>query len=128
VATADTPDATPTDEQSSAEVPATVSFAEFKKIQLKVATIQEACPHPNADKLLILRLQLGDRQKQVVAGIRKYRDPESLVGRQVIVVDNLEPVMLRGERSEGMLLAVLDVEDFALVVPDAKVSDGRSVS
>ena len=106
----------------------TVSFAEFKKLELRVGTVLEARAHPNADKLLLLRVRVGDREKQIVAGIREYRDPESLVGGQIVVADNLEPAVLRGERSEGMLLAVLDGEEFALVVPDAKVRDGSLVT
>ena len=106
----------------------TVSFAEFKKLELRVATVLEAGAHPNADNLLLLRVRVGDREKQIVAGIRKYRDPESLVGGRVVVADNLEPAVLRGERSEGMLLAVLDGEEFALLVPDANVRDGSLVT
>ena len=85
--------------------PPTVTLAEFQRMEFRVATILEAAPHPNADKLILLQVQLGDVRKQIVAGIREFREPESLVGRQVIVVDNLEPAVLRGEKSEGMLLA-----------------------
>ena len=113
---------------TSDEARPTVSFAEFKKLQLRVATVLEANAHPNADKLLLLRIRMGDREKQIVAGIREYRDPESLVGKQIIVADNLEPAVLRGERSEGMLLAALDGDNLALLVPDAKVCDGSLVT
>jgi methionyl-tRNA synthetase len=106
----------------------TVGFAEFKKLELRVATVLAAEAHPDADKLLLLRVRVGDREKQIVAGIRKYRDPESLVGGQIVIADNLEPAVLRGERSEGMLLAVLDGDEFALLVPDAKVRDGSLVT
>ena len=106
----------------------TVRFAEFKKLELRVATVLEAKAHPNADKLVLLRVRVGDREKQIVAGIRQYRAPESLVGVQIVVADNLEPAVLRGERSEGMLLAVLDGEEFALIVPDVKVRDGSLVT
>jgi len=115
------------EEQSGAESP-TVSFAEFKKLELRVGTVLEVKAHPNADKLLLLRVRVGDREKQIVAGIKQYREPESLAGGQVVVADNLEPAVLRGERSEGMVLAVLDGEDFALIVPDTKVSDGSLVT
>jgi len=115
------------EEQSGAESP-TVSFAEFKKLELRVGTVLEVKAHPNADKLLLLRVRVGDREKQIVAGIKQYREPESLAGSQVVVADNLEPAVLRGERSEGMVLAVLDGEDFALIVPDTKVSDGSLVT
>ncbi len=113
--------------QSEAERP-TISFKEFKKLELRVGTVLEARIHPNADKLLLLRVRVGDREKQIVAGIRKYRDPESLAGAQVVIVDNMEPAVLRGERSEGMMLAVMDDEEFALLTPDKKVRDGSLVT
>lgn len=81
------------------------TFADFSKIRLTVAEIVQAEPHPNADKLIKLQLRLGERKKQICAGIRAYYQPEDLVGRRIIVVDNLEPRTLRGEVSEGMLLA-----------------------
>ena len=105
-----------------------VSLADFQRMEFRVATVLEAKAHANAEKLLVLQIRLGEGRKQIVAGIRQFREPESLVGRQVIVVDNLEPAVLRGERSEGMLLAVLDGESFALVVPDAEVRDGSRVT
>jgi len=116
------------EEESSESERATVSFTEFKKLELRVATVIEAALHPNADKLLLLRVRVGDREKQIVAGIRKFREPEALVGAQIVIADNLEPAVLRGERSEGMLLAVLDGEEFALLTPDTKVRDGSLVS
>jgi len=97
-------------------------------MELRVATIIEAAPHPNADKLLLMKVKVGDSEKQIVAGIRKYREPDTLIGKQIIIVDNLEPAVLRGERSEGMLLAVLANGEFALLQPDAKVADGSRVS
>ena len=115
-------------EEGPSRQPPAVSLADFQRIELRVATVLEAAPHKNADKLVVMRVQVGDRQKQIVAGIRKFREPESLVGRRIIVADNLEPAVLRGERSEGMLLAVLDGESFALVVPDAEVRDGSRVT
>lgn len=84
------------------------TFDEFCKVKLVVAEVVEAKPHPNADKLLVLQLRLGDRTKQICAGIRAWYTPESLIGKRIIVVDNLEPRKLRGETSEGMLLATHD--------------------
>ncbi len=81
------------------------NFADFSKIRLTVAEIVAADPHPNADHLLKLQLRLGERQKPICAGIRAYYAPEKLVGLRIIVVDNLEPRSLRGETSNGMLLA-----------------------
>ncbi len=81
------------------------NFADFSKIRLTVAEIVEAVPHPKADKLIKMQIRLGERNKQICAGIRAYYTPEQLVGRRIIVVDNLEPRTLRGETSNGMLLA-----------------------
>ena len=84
------------------------TFDDFCKVKLKVAEVIEAGAHPNADKLLVLKLKVGERTKQICAGIRAYYAPESLVGKRIIIVDNLEPRKLRGEMSEGMLLATHD--------------------
>ncbi len=81
------------------------TFDDFAKIRLTVAEIIRAEPHPKADRLIRLQIRLGDREKQICAGIRAYYQPEELVGRRIVVVDNLEPRTLRGEVSNGMLLA-----------------------
>jgi methionyl-tRNA synthetase len=97
---------------------ATIKYEDFGKIDLRVAKILEARPHPNADKLMLLQIDLGDVQKQIVAGIRAHYTPEQLVGRRIIVVNNLEPAMLRGETSNGMLLAASSGDKVVLLQPD----------
>jgi methionyl-tRNA synthetase len=87
------------------EIKPSIHFDDFAKIDLRVATIVEAEAHPNADKLLKLKIDLGSEQRQICAGIRAYYDPAALVGRQIVVVANLEPRKMRGEISQGMLLA-----------------------
>jgi methionyl-tRNA synthetase len=99
-------------------MPETVSYADFARLELRVARVIEAQPHPNADKLLLLQIDVGDEQKQIVAGIRQFYTPEQLVGRKIIVVNNLEPAMLRGETSSGMLLAATSGEKVVLLQPD----------
>lgn len=84
------------------------TFEDFCKVKLAVAEIVEARDHPNADKLLVLKLRLGEREKQICAGIKGHYTPEQLIGKRIIVVDNLAPRTLRGETSEGMLLATHD--------------------
>jgi methionyl-tRNA synthetase len=96
----------------------TVSYTDFARLELRVARVIEARPHPNADKLLLLQIDVGDEQKQIVAGIRQFYTPEELVGRKIIVVNNLEPAMLRGETSSGMLLAATSGEKVVLLQPD----------
>lgn len=81
------------------------TFDDFAKVRLTVAEIVRAEAHPNADKLLKLGIRLGDREKQICAGIKAWYAPETLVGKRIVVVDNLEPRKLRGEVSQGMLLA-----------------------
>src|SRR5947208_234375 len=68
----------------------TITYDDFAKLELRVATIVEAKIHPNADKLLVLHVDLGSEKRQICAGIRAYYPPEELVGKQVVVVANLE--------------------------------------
>ncbi|MDP7030185.1 MAG: hypothetical protein QF733_08195 [Phycisphaerales bacterium] len=83
-----------------------VSFEQFTNLDLRVATITSAEPHPNADRLLKIQLDDGTPDgRQVCAGIKAWYDPESLVGTQVVIVANLEPRTIRGEESQGMIMA-----------------------
>jgi methionyl-tRNA synthetase len=101
----------------------------FAKLDLRVATVTKAEPHPNADKLLKLTLDDGTPSgRQVCAGIKAWYAPEQLVGKQVIIVANLEPRMLRGEVSQGMVLAASDLREGAAPAGDAKPgADERDV-
>lgn len=96
----------------------TIKYEDFAKIDLRVAKVLDARPHPNADKLMLLQIQVGEVEKQIVAGIRSHYTPEQLVGRRIIVVNNLEPAMLRGETSNGMLLAASSGDKVVLLQPD----------
>jgi methionyl-tRNA synthetase len=96
----------------------TIQYEDFAKLELRVAKVVEARPHPNADKLVLLQVDVGDERKQIVAGIRQHYAPEQLVGRLIIVVNNLAPAMLRGEASNGMLLAATSGEKVVLLTPD----------
>ena len=92
----------------------TIKFEDFAKLDLRVATVLSAEPHPNADKLLKIRLDDGTPEgRQVCAGIKAWYDPAALVGRQVVIVANLEPRQLRGEASQGMILAASDLKPLA---------------
>ena len=84
----------------------TIAFDDFAKLDLRVATITAAEHHPNADRLLKRQVDDGtEGGRQVCAGIRSWYDPEDLVGSQVVIVANLEARKIRGEISEGMVLA-----------------------
>jgi methionine--tRNA ligase beta chain len=100
---------------------------DFRKLELRIAQIKEVNDHPHADKLLILTLDLGDRLKQVVAGIKNFYSKEELVGKQVVLVDNLDPVILRGVESQGMILAGSDENLLAVISPDKKLKLGSMV-
>ncbi|MFH0790755.1 MAG: methionine--tRNA ligase subunit beta [Candidatus Omnitrophota bacterium] len=104
-----------------------IKIDEFRKIELKVAQIKEVMDHPNADRLYVLKIDLGDKTKQIVAGIRGSYQKEELVGKQVVVVDNLEPVILRGVESQGMLLAASDETGIVIINPARTVQLGSMV-
>ncbi len=95
-----------------------IAYEDFAKLELRIARVVEARPHPNADKLMLLQVDLGDVQKQIVAGIRAHYAPEQLVGRLIVIVNNLAPAMLRGETSNGMLLAATSGEKVVLLTVD----------
>ena len=83
-----------------------ISFKEFQRLDLRIATITEAKDHPNAEKLLILTVDLGDEgNRQLVAGIKKAYPLDTLKGMQIVIITNLEPATIRGVESRGMLLA-----------------------
>jgi methionyl-tRNA synthetase len=104
-----------------------VNYEEFRKIELKIARIKEVQDHPNADRLYVIKVDVGDKEKQLVAGIRGSYAKEALVGKYVVVVDNLEPAVLRGVESQGMLLASQDEKGIAVISPDREVALGSIV-
>jgi methionyl-tRNA synthetase len=107
-----------------------ISIEEFGKVELRVATVTAAEAHPNADRLVVLSVDLGDEQRQLVAGIRAHYTTEELVGRQIVVVANLQPAKLRGVESQGMLLAATDAGSGGVIVlsPEKQVAPGSKVS
>jgi methionyl-tRNA synthetase len=104
--------------------PAWIEFTDFAKVALRVGKVVEASAHPNADKLLVLKIDLGeDKPRTICAGIKSKFTPESLVGRNVVVVANLKPRMMRGIASEGMILAAGGAEVVDLLTVDAAPGD-----
>ncbi len=106
-----------------------ISLDEFSKIDVQIGTVQSAERVPDTDKLLRLMVDFGEETgpRQIVSGIAAYvSEPESLVGRQLSFVTNLEPRVIRGLESNGMLFAVGSGETFAFVVPDRTVPPGTS--
>lgn len=82
-----------------------IDISDFEKLELKVGEVIACHKHPNAEKLLVSKIKIGDEERQVVSGIATYYSPEEMVGKKVIVLTNLKPVELRGVLSEGMILA-----------------------
>jgi len=133
----------------------TISFNDFTKVELRTAKVLEVVPHPDADRLYLLQIEGGPapapeppenaesteggseplpappsrpERRQIVAGIREFYTPEELVGRTIVVVWNLAPAKLRGQESQGMLLAVQDGDTVSVLTPDRPVSPGGRVS
>jgi len=98
----------------------------FNLLNLKVAEIKSAKDHPNANKLMVMDIELGTEQRQLVAGIKGHYTAEELVGKKIVVVSNLKPAVLRGVESQGMLLAGSEGEKLVLVDPEG-ASAGDSV-
>jgi len=95
--------------------------APLRPLDLRVARITRARVHPNADRLLVLDIDLGDEQRQIVAGIAGHYHPDDLGGLHIVVVANLMPARLRGEISQGMLLASQNDDTLGLLLaPDAQ--------
>ena len=116
--------------ESTTPQPNVIQYDDFAKLELRVATVLECKAHPNADKLLVLQVDLGTERRQICAGLRQHYQPEQLVGKQIIVVANLAPRTMRGEVSNGMLLAATDVASGKVIVmsPSENVGPGSKVS
>jgi methionyl-tRNA synthetase len=111
-----------------APAPATIGIEDFVKVQLRVGTVRECTVHPNADKLLVLKVELGNGEvRQIVSGIRQWYQPEQLVGKNVIVVANLAPKPMRGVDSQGMILAASSGADVIVCRPEKDAQPGSVV-
>lgn len=106
-----------------------IGIDDFHKVKLVTGEVASAVPHPKADRLLILQVKVGAETKQIVSGIRQFYTPEQMLGKTIIVVNNLQPSKLRGEMSFGMLLAVrLPEGGLRLVTTDGPAPSGLEVS
>lgn len=104
-----------------------ITIDDFKKVELIIAQIKDVQDHPNADKLYVVKVDTGAGEKQIIAGIKKSYSKEGLIGRKFVMVNNLEPAIIRGEKSEGMLLAASDETGSALISPDRDIVLGSIV-
>ncbi len=107
-----------------------IAFAEWQKLDLRVARIREVKDHPQADKLYLLRVDLGKEERRLVAGLKPYYEKEELENKSCIVFTNLQPAVIRGIKSEGMLLAAQDKEHdrVVLISPQRDIRLGSKVT
>jgi methionyl-tRNA synthetase len=115
-----------------ADTPGIIEFAEFAKLDMRTAKVLEVRDHPNADKLICMKVDVGSLgERQIVAGLKPYlEDPQSLTGQTIIIAANLAPRTMRGETSQGMLLAassedrtrVITLTTSAAIEPGCKIS------
>lgn len=110
----------------------TISIDDFAKIDIRIGTVVATLRVPETDKLIKCTIDFGNENegglgvRTIVSGIAHYRTPEELVGKQLPYIVNLEPRVIKGIESQGMLLAVGEGENFALLCPDAKIASGTS--
>ena len=104
-----------------------MNIDDFKKTELRVAKVLSAERVEGSEKLLKLEVDLGQEKRQIIAGIGKAYNPEDLVGKQIIIVANLEPRSLMGLESQGMVLAVNSESGPVLLIPDQEVVPGTEI-
>ena len=105
-------------------------LSDFSKIELKVGTILEAEDIEGSEKLIKLKVDLGEEEpRQILAGVKEWYSPKDFIGKQVVVVANLEPRILKGIESKGMLLAAgHDAGKCVLLTPDSEIDNGSKIS
>ncbi|MCK5288818.1 MAG: methionine--tRNA ligase subunit beta [Candidatus Omnitrophica bacterium] len=104
-----------------------INFDDFLKLDLRVGKILEVKPHPDAEKLYLLKVDIGEKETQIVAGIKPFYTQEELIGKLITVIVNLEPKNIRGVLSEGMILAASGKDDVSLIILDKDVSTGSKI-
>lgn len=115
--------------ESKKEEPDTVPLADFSKLDIRIGTITKIQPHPNADKLYVMMVKIFEcePERQIVAGLRQHYKMEDLLGKQIAVIVNLQPAVLRGVESQGMLLAANDTDKVVLMVPEKDIRNSAKV-
>ncbi len=103
-----------------------IAFKDWKKLDIRVGEILEAKKHSNANKLLVLKVDVGE-ERQLVAGLKEHYKLNELKGKKVVVLCNLEEANLRGEKSEGMVLAAVKDGEVVLLKPEKDIDNGSKV-
>ncbi len=105
-----------------------MTIDEFQNVDLRIAKILEASRVEGSEKLLKLQVSLGEEKRQILAGIGKVYEPENLIGREIVIVANLDPRKMMGEESQGMLLAASDADGSpVLISPEKEIPPGTKL-
>ncbi|MFH1504900.1 MAG: hypothetical protein ABIH08_05920 [Candidatus Omnitrophota bacterium] len=103
------------------------SFDDFSKLDFRIGKILEVSSHPDAEKLYVLKVDIGEKIVQLIAGIKPFYTPEELLNKLVTILVNLEPKNIRGILSEGMLLAAQGKDDVSLMISDKEIAPGSAI-
>ena len=117
----------PEETNALANVKPEITFDDFKKLDIRIGTVEKVEAHPNADKLWLLDVNLGGPTRRIVTGLRGIYESDDLLGKKIAVLVNLAPAKFRGEESNGMLLAAEDNDVVSLLQPDKEIEDGSEV-
>jgi len=117
----------PEETNELANVKPEITFDDFKKLDIRIGTVEKVEAHPNADKLWLLDVNLGGPTRRIVTGLRGIYESDDLIGKKIAVLVNLAPAKFRGEESNGMLLAAEDNDIVSLLQPDKEIEDGSEV-
>jgi methionyl-tRNA synthetase len=104
-----------------------IDIKHFGKVELAVAEVKEAVKVEGADRLLHLKILVGDEERPLVAGIAEHYKPEDLIGKRIVIVKNLKPANIRGLESRGMLLAAKTGDRLTIITTDGEIPSGASV-
>lgn len=105
-----------------------VEFSDFKKLDMRIGEIKEVENHPQADRLYLLKVDVGEKIIPLVAGLRQHYEAEELKGKKIVVITNLQPRQIRGITSEGMLLAASQEGALSLLTVDREIGNGAAIS
>ncbi|MDD3292487.1 MAG: methionine--tRNA ligase subunit beta [Candidatus Pacebacteria bacterium] len=105
-----------------------INFEEFKNIDLRIAKIISVSRIEESEKLLKIEVELGEEKRIIVAGIANYYSPEELINKNVVIVANLEPRLMFGTESQGMILAVKDEDKLSVLVPEKEIKSGLKIT
>ncbi len=104
-----------------------IDFKEWENLDLRVAEVLDVEDHPDADKLYVLKIKINEEERTIVAGIKQNYTKEELIGKKIVVFTNLKPAVLRGVKSEGMLLAASKDSEVVLLTVDRDIDSGARI-